>query len=111
LLSGIAKLLWSRTPAEIPTDRRQLGMQGKRLLEDPVLALALDRIDRDLIETILGSAVSDTEAREAAYRLHWAKEQLRTQLALILGDAKVLEAEDRRAQERDEAEAKRREGR
>lgn len=106
----ITKLLYratGRKPAhDAPADRRQLGAHAKRLIDDPVLALAFDRIERDLVDSLLNSTVGDTEAREAAYRLHWATEQLRAKLRAMLGDAKVIEAEQAR---QDKMEARRRE--
>lgn len=93
---------------DVPTDRSQLGAHAGRLLEDPVLALALDMIEADLVHRIMNSVVGAAEQREAAYRLHWAKEQLRTKLRTLLGNAKVLEEEQRRRDATASREAERR---
>ena len=79
--------------APAPTDRMVLGAQAKRLLDDPVLQLALGAIDRKLVETWKSSAVGDDDGRHAAYCLHWAVDQLRRELQLMVSNASVLEAE------------------
>lgn len=76
-----------------PTDPIELGARAKALLDDPLLKLALDKIEEKLNATWRHSKVGDTEAREAAYRLYWAIEQLRSELRAMRDNAKVLEAE------------------
>lgn len=88
--------------AEAPEDRSILGQHAKRLLDDPVLSLALERIERRLTDTWRNTAVGDDAGREAAYRLHWAVQQLKTELNAILGNGRILDAEhSRREAERD----------
>lgn len=88
---------WFARTANAPnSDPSILGTHAKRLLDDPVLALAFERIENKLAETWRHTAVGDADGREAAYRLHWAVEQLKSELAAILGNAKVIEAEQKR---------------
>lgn len=108
MIQRIAKLLWGRAE-DAPTDRMQLGAGARRLLDDPILALAFDLVERELIATILNSAVADREQREAAYRLHWAKEQVRAKLRGMLANAKLIEAEAKRQEEAERLAAERRE--
>lgn len=80
-----------RQPA--PTDPQRLGEHAKRLLDDPVLNLALDRIGEKIAGSWRNSKAGDSETREAAYRLHWVLEQFRAELRAMVGNAKVIEAE------------------
>jgi hypothetical protein len=92
---------WASTqPA--PRDPMQLGEGARRLLDDPTLVLALDRVQQRLVDTWRDSKVGDAEAREAAYRLHWAVEQFKAELRIMLGTARGIEARAR-MQERDAA--------
>jgi hypothetical protein len=70
-----------------PQDPGLLAEAAKRLLDDPVLQLALDRMEAKLTETWRHTALGQTEAREAAYRLHWACEQFRSELRVMVGAA------------------------
>lgn len=76
-----------RSPHAPPEDASQLGEQAKRLLEDPVLQLAFDRVQAKLIESWKHTAAGQVEAREAAYRLLWASEQLKSELRVMIGNA------------------------
>lgn len=88
-----------------PTDRIQLAVHAQRLIDDPVLALVLDKIETDLAAKWRNTPVGHTAQREAAYHLNCAVAELRSQLRVIAGDAKVLEAEQklREAAERQRA--------
>lgn len=102
----LARFKW---PADAPADRSILGEHAKRLLADPVLGLAFERIERTLTERLFNTKLGESEQREAAYRLHWAVEQLKAELQTILGDSKVLEHEEKLRAEREEKQRKRRE--
>jgi hypothetical protein len=65
---------------EPPSDRNELAGAAKRLLEDPVFALALDRVEGRLYETWRQSAIGDSARREQAYQLHTAVEELKAEL-------------------------------
>ena len=73
----------------------QLGEAARRLLDDPTLQLALDRVQQRLVESWRSTAMGETEAREAAYRLLWASEELKAELRRMLGNAKAIEREGR----------------
>jgi hypothetical protein len=73
----------------------QLGEAAKRLLDDPTLHLALTRVQAKLIETWKSTAIGEVEAREAAYRLHWAAEQFKSELRVMVGNARGIEAKAR----------------
>lgn len=78
-----------------PTDPVQLGHHAKQLLDDPVLNEALTRIKGKLATAFMGSAVGNTEGREAAYRLNWAVQELEKELRLMVGNAAVIEAQSK----------------
>ena len=108
MMRAIAKLLWGE-PEAAPADRVQLAAHAERILADPVLALAFDRIERDLLDTIRRSAVGERKQREEAYRLIWALGGVKTKLQAMLGDGKIIavlkkdrEAEEARAAQRRE---------
>ena len=91
-----------RSTEPAPSDPMQLGEAARRLLDDPTLVLALERVQQRLVDTWRDSKVGDAEAREAAYRLHWAVEQFKAELRIMLGTARGIEARAR-LQERDAA--------
>ena len=80
-----------------PSDPAQLGEAARRLLDDPTLQLALERVQAKLVESWRNTAVGASEEREAAYRLWWASEQLKTELRIMLGNARAIEARQRAA--------------
>ncbi|HXI76525.1 MAG TPA: hypothetical protein VNH21_05280 [Steroidobacteraceae bacterium] len=84
-----------RSTQPAPEDKMQLGENARRLLDDPVLHAALDRVQQKLIESWRNTAPGEGEAREAAYRLYWASELFRDELRLMLGDARAIEARER----------------
>jgi hypothetical protein len=75
--------------AEMSADKREIASAAKQLLEEPVFQLALERIQRRLLETWKNTAVADTAAREQQYRLHWAIEELRAELQRMVDSARV----------------------
>jgi hypothetical protein len=84
-----------RSSEPAPSDPMQLGEAAKRLLDDPTLHLALTRVQAKLIETWKSTAIGEVEAREAAYRLHWAAEQFKSELRIMVGNARGIEAKAR----------------
>lgn len=84
-----------RTTQPPPSDPVQLGEAARRLLDDPTLHLALERVQQGLVESWCGTAAGEHEAREAAYRMWWSCEQFRTELRLMLGNARALEARNK----------------
>jgi hypothetical protein len=95
------KLSW-RSTQPAPSDPMQLGEAARRLLDDPTLVLALERVQQGLIERWRVSKVGDVERREAMYHLHCAVEELKGELRQMLGTARGIEARAR-MQERDAA--------
>jgi hypothetical protein len=81
-------------PAPPPADRVELGAAAQRLLQDPTFALALDRVQVRLTDAWRNSTVGDAAGREAAYRLHTAVEQLRSELHLMVANGKAAERQE-----------------
>jgi hypothetical protein len=73
----------------LPTDRREIAAAAKALLEDPVFQLALSRVQERLAETWKTTETADMPRREEMYRLHWAIEELRTELRRMVDNARV----------------------
>jgi|SRR5580765_2007231 len=84
-----------RSSEPAPSDPMQLGEAAKRLLDDPTLHLALTRVQAKLIETWKATEIDQVEAREAAYRLHWAADKFREELQRMVGNARGIEAKAR----------------
>lgn len=76
-------------PPEIARDKVLLGNQAKRLLDDPVLQLAFQRVADDIAERWKQSKRGDTEAREALYHMQAALQDVRAQLQSFVGNAQV----------------------
>ena len=91
------RLIPWRSTQPPPSDPSQLGEAARRLLDDPTLQLALERGQAKLVESWRNTAPGEIEAREAAYRLWWASEQLKTELRIMLGNARAIEARQRAA--------------
>jgi hypothetical protein len=77
---------WASTQAP-PEAAGELGEEARKLLDNPVLHAALDRVERKLIETWRNTPAGDEAGREAAYRLHWAVEALRAELRVMIANA------------------------
>ena len=80
---------WPATSSPPPDEVVQLGIQAQRLLEDPVLRLALDRIQTKLVETWRQTQVGDHRGREAAYQMYWAAEQFKAELRQMIGSGRI----------------------
>lgn len=80
-------------PEHSPVDKALLGAHARRLLTDPVLALAFDKADRELIATWRNTALGEIDQREAAYRQVWALGQVKAKLAAFVGDLRMMEIE------------------
>lgn len=88
--------------AEAPTDRLQLGAHAKQLLDDPVLALAFDKLTEDLAAAWRDSKLGESEKRDDAYRMVKAIEAVKSRLQALADNAKVLQAEQERREKEDE---------
>lgn len=73
----------------VPENQQELGEEARKLLDNPVLLEALDRVEKRLIETWRLSDPADEEGRERVYRQHWAVKQLRAELSRMIANAKM----------------------
>ena len=83
--------------ADATEDVTLLGEEAQRILESPVLALALDRVNKRLIRTARDTGPAEIDKREEAYRLVWAIEALKAELLTLAGNGKMKTAERTRA--------------
>jgi hypothetical protein len=81
-----AKKPW-RSTQPVPQSQGELGEEARKLLDNPVLLEALDRIERKLTDTWRNSRAGDEAEREASYRLHWAVEALKGELKVMIANA------------------------
>lgn len=81
-----------------PEDKTQLGIHAERLLNDPVLSLAFERVGEKLADTWRGSSAADAEGRERVHAEYRALQRVRGELMAYLGDKKVIEADRKRQQ-------------
>ena len=77
---------WRSTSAP-PTDRRELGTAARQLLDDPVLHLALERVEAKLMQTWKTSDPSDEEGRERVYAAYLGMQRFRQELQIMVGSA------------------------
>jgi hypothetical protein len=80
-----------REAPEPPSDRNELAGAAKRLLEDPVFALALERIQKRLYDTWRQTEVGDEHRREQMFHLHWAAEEIKAELRRMIDNARMRE--------------------
>lgn len=110
------RLMWWRTdeptlPLDIPpapSDKNLLAIHAERLINDPVLMMVFEAIERDLTATWRNSPLGQKDQREEAYRLVWALAQVKSKLQELLADKKMLEYEQKQKELRDERERERR---
>ena len=74
---------------EPPSDEIALAEEAQRLLDNPTLMLAFQRIADGLLRSVKNSAPGEVELREEAYRLHWAAEQLKAELRGMVGAGRI----------------------
>lgn len=86
-------------PGARPPDKVQLGNHAKRLLDDPVMRLALEHVTADLMKTWRETAAEDREKREDAYRMLRALDGVEFKLRRFAGNAALIAAEQRRKDE------------
>lgn len=73
---------------EPPSDPVALGHAAQALLHDPVIRLALDRVERRLVDTWRLSADDERDVREMAFFLHRAVQELRAELQRMVTDGR-----------------------
>jgi hypothetical protein len=81
---------------EVAQDRKRLGDQARRLLDDPVLKLAFELVEDDVAERWRATGPNDAQLRETLHHMHVGVQQARSRLERFLGDAKLLEFEQKR---------------
>ena len=95
----LAELWESRLVPEPPDEVREppgdpvaLGHAAQALLQDPVMRLALERVERRLYDTWRLSADDERDVREMAYSLHRAVQELRAELQRMVTDGRRRQA-------------------
>jgi hypothetical protein len=88
---------WARLFAEMsvpwrpggppPTDRQELGEEARRLLDNPVLHEAMDRVEQTLVETWKRSDPADAQGREAVFAVYLGMQRFRGQLQQMIANA------------------------
>lgn len=64
-----------------PENAGELAEAARKLLQDPVFRLVMERVEQGLIQRWRHSALGERDQREAVYLLHTAIEELRAELA------------------------------
>lgn len=77
-------------------DADRLGIAAERLIADPVLSMAFDLVKRKLTTTWQASAATDQAGRENVYLQLRALDLARSELMAMVGNRKVLAAEQKR---------------
>lgn len=103
----VLKRLWRRgqakeVPRAISEDTTRLGAAAKRLLDDPVLRLAFELLEDDVVRAWGNTVVADREKREVLYHQLFALHQISVKLNALLGQANLLAAEEARRAENPE---------
>jgi hypothetical protein len=80
-------------PRELAEDAIRLGDHAGRLLDDPVLRLAFELIEDDLVRALLSSPPGEAGEREQVYRLVYALREVEARLKAVLGDGRALAAQ------------------
>jgi hypothetical protein len=84
-------LVWNdppwRSSSAPPNDKQELGTYAKQLLDDPVLHLALERVEDKLLHTWKNTEVADEEGRERIYMVYQGMQRFRQELRVMIGNA------------------------
>ena len=70
-----------------PENKGEIGEGARLLLDDPVLHLALERVETRLVTSWKNTAAGEPAAREAAYSLFWGLQQFKGELRLMIAEA------------------------
>lgn len=84
--------IWSST-ASPPQDKRELGTYAKQLLDDPVLHLALERVEDTLIHTWKSSDPADQKGRERVYAAYQGMQRFKGELQRMIANASMNDAD------------------
>lgn len=85
-----AEMPW-RPIGDAPSDRQELGEEARRLLDNPVLHEAMDRVEKKLVESWKNTAPGEDAEREAAYAMYWAMQQVRGELRVMIANASMAQ--------------------
>jgi len=77
---------------EPPSDPVALGHAAQAVLQDPVMRLALERVERRLTDTWRLSADDERDVREMAFCLHRAVQELRVELMRMATEGRRRQA-------------------
>jgi len=69
--------------------QQERAAHAERLLNDPLLKEAFDKLDEEFVRTWRQTSVNDTEARERIYSLCTALEAIKQHLAGVIVDGKI----------------------
>ena len=89
-----------RSTQPVPQSQGELGEEARKLLDNPVLHEAMDRVERALIETWKRSEPADNEGRETVFAVYQGMQRFRGQLQVMIANAGIAawqRAEDRNA--------------
>ena len=86
-LRRAAPQLWRASSGPVPESQGELGEEARKLLDNPVLIEALERVERTLIETWKRSEPSDEEGREQVFAVYQGMQRFRGQLQQMIANA------------------------
>lgn len=69
--------------------QQERAAHAERLLKDPLLQEAFEKLNTDFMRTWRQTDVNDTEARERIYNLCTALDTLKQQIASVIVDGKI----------------------
>lgn len=95
---------WFSRADQAPADRSLLGEHAKRLIDDPVLHLAFEALERDLTASWRNTKADQQTLRDDAYRMIRALDGVQAKLFAMLGDKQMIEAQHKAEEARKERE-------
>ena len=69
--------------------QQERAAHAKRLLEDPLLQEAFEKLNDEFLRTWRQTDVNDTQARERIYNLCTALDAIKQQIASVVVDGKI----------------------
>ena len=79
-----------------PENKGEIGEEARKLLDNPVLQLAMARIEQRLVNTWKNTETGDDERREATYACLWGLKEFRAELGRMIAEAGMAQRKEGR---------------
>jgi len=79
-----------------PENKGEIGEEARKLLENPVLQLALDSIEQRLVNTWKATETGDDRRRDATFAVLWGLQEFKAELGRMIASAGMAQRKEGR---------------